>query len=347
MSGRPRAAAALSEHPLLTHAVGECVGHLLERGGPEPDLLVLCVTEPVAGALEDVQGATRRLLGPRVLVGSSSSGVSGGALQVDGRAAVSMFAVWFERGTDDPGVRPVRLGVEPGIDGDRWSEPTELRDARGTLLLFADSSGPRLEQLGARLATIAPDLVVVGGAPDAASGHGARLLLDGATHRHGAVGVLLSTELPVHVVVSQGHRAIGPTFTVTSSERNLVRELGGRPALERLLDAAEELPPEDRALAATAVHLGWTHVEEPDPEDFLVREVLGADRATGAIAVGAPVEVGAAARFHLYDRAGAEEDLLRLAAPLLGSSGAFAFVDASRGARLFGLADHDASTLSD
>ena len=36
-------AAALSEHPLATHAVGECVGQLLEAGGPGPDLVAIFV----------------------------------------------------------------------------------------------------------------------------------------------------------------------------------------------------------------------------------------------------------------------------------------------------------------
>ena len=34
-------AAALSEHPLPTHAIGEAVGQVLERLGEEPDALIL------------------------------------------------------------------------------------------------------------------------------------------------------------------------------------------------------------------------------------------------------------------------------------------------------------------
>lgn len=342
-------AAALSEHPLLTHAVGECVGQLIEQAGTGPDLLVLCVTEAVAGALEDVHGATRRLLDPTVLVGCTTEGIAGGALQVDGRAAVSMFGVWLDGAASDA-VRPVHLDVERGADGDRWAEPLELAGAHGTLALFADGAGPSLDPLVARLSELAPDLVVVGGAVGGARlTGGSRLLLDGAVHRSGAAAVLLGDGVPVGATVSQGYRPFGPTFTVTRSERNVVRELGGRPALERLMDAVEELSTEDRALAAGSVHLGWAvaDVEEPGPGDVLVRHVLGADRSIGALAVGAPVEVGVAARFHLFDAASAHDDLAHLGARVAGARGVFAFLGSARGARLFGTADHDAATLSD
>ena len=61
-----RIASTLSEHPLATHAVGECAGALLEAGGHSPDLVLLSVTPPLTGALEDILGATRALLAPGV-----------------------------------------------------------------------------------------------------------------------------------------------------------------------------------------------------------------------------------------------------------------------------------------
>ena len=87
-----RTAAALSTHPLATHAVGECVGQLLEEGGPSPDLLVLGVTDPNLGALEDIVGAIRRLLDPAVLIGASAESVLGGAKEAERIGAVTMFA---------------------------------------------------------------------------------------------------------------------------------------------------------------------------------------------------------------------------------------------------------------
>ncbi len=47
-------AAAMSEHPLTAHAVGEVTGAVLERIGDRPDFATVFVTPPHAGALEDV-----------------------------------------------------------------------------------------------------------------------------------------------------------------------------------------------------------------------------------------------------------------------------------------------------
>ncbi|HEX2577143.1 MAG TPA: hypothetical protein VHK88_12395, partial [Aquihabitans sp.] len=68
-------AAALSEHPLATHAVGEVVGQVLEELGEAPDLAVLFVTGAFAGATEDVAHAVRALLQPGALVGTTAVSV--------------------------------------------------------------------------------------------------------------------------------------------------------------------------------------------------------------------------------------------------------------------------------
>ena len=76
---------------------------------------------------------------------------------------------------------------------------------------------------------------------------GNRLVLDGAIHDDGAVGVLLDAAASPTTVVSQGCRPVGHPFIVTRAERNVLYELAGRPALERLLEMVEELTPEPTA----------------------------------------------------------------------------------------------------
>src|SRR4051794_10911576 len=60
--------AALSEHPLATHAVGEVVGHVLDELGEAPDLAILFVGAAHTGAIEDIASAVRTLLRPGVLI---------------------------------------------------------------------------------------------------------------------------------------------------------------------------------------------------------------------------------------------------------------------------------------
>jgi len=161
--------------------------------------------------------------------------------------------------------------------------------------------------------------------------------------------VLLDPEVRVETVVSQGCRPIGQPFTVTRAEGNVVYELGGRPALERLMAMVDELSPEDRSLAARGLHVGMAIDErkiEPERGDFLVRNVLGADRAVGAVAVGDTVGIGQMLQFQARDAVSADEDLRALMAGRR-AEGALVFTCNGRGTHLFGVPDHDAAVVVD
>ena len=330
-------AAALSEHPLATHALGECVGHLLDMGGDAPDVLVVMATGQHVGALDDIVAAARQLLAPTVMCGATAASVLAGAREVEEHPALSMFAIWGAPGA----ARPVRLERD---------DAAQLRGAAGTLVLFADPFTCDPEELLSAVGAVAPDLVVVGGMASAARHRGGnRLVLDGAQFVDGAVGVLLDESVPTQVVVSQGCRAVGDPMTVTAAERTVVRELAGRPALERLTETVERLGPEDRVLAATGLQLGRVVQEQRDefgPGDFLVRGVLGADHGIGAVAVADEVPPGTTVQFHVRDATTAHEDLVGSLSGLR-ARGALVFTCTGRGARLFGIPDHDATTVAD
>jgi small ligand-binding sensory domain FIST len=86
--------------------------------------------------------------------------------------------------------------------------------------------------------------------------------------------------------------------------------------------------------------------------DFLVRNLVGADQATGAVAIGDVVQEGQTVQFHLRDAQSASEDLnLLLAAdrahhrnPPLG---ALMFSCCGRGQGLFGRLHHDSGTVAE
>jgi small ligand-binding sensory domain FIST len=346
-----RTASALSEHPLATHAVGECVGHLLDVGaGDEPDLVVLFVTEPHVGGLEDITRAVRQLMSPRSLLGASAVSVLAGRREVEEHAAIAMFALWSMPSNPTARPRPVRIEVTPRYDGPELGDLEQLRDATGTLLVLADPFTCPVDRLLAEVAEVAPQLVVVGGlASSARLPGGNRLALDGALHADGAVAVLVPPSVPVTAVVSQGCRPIGRPLTVTKAERNVLHELAGRPALELLVELLQELSPEEQQLASQGLHVGRV-IDEYQPDfgrgDFLIRAVLGGDREAGAVAVGDEIEVGSTIQFQVRDAATATEDLDELLAGRR-AQGALVFTCNGRGSRLFGVPDHDADAVSE
>ncbi len=75
--------------------------------------------------------------------------------------------------------------------------------------------------------------------------------------------------------------------------------------------------------------------------DFLVRNVLGADRRNGAIAIGDRVEVGTTVQFQVRDAESADDDLRALLRGVNGEA-ALMFTCNGRGRHLFAEPSHDA-----
>jgi small ligand-binding sensory domain FIST len=338
-----RCAAALSEHPVATEAVGEVVGEVLDTVGAAPDLAALFVTTPHTGALEDMAPAVAATLEPKVLVGATAGAVLAGRRGVEETAAVALWA-----GRLDAPVRPTRLTARQTPDG--WSlEGLDNAGDDGTLVVVADPFTFPVAALLDEARRRTPGLRVIGGLASAARRPGGnRLVLDGALFADGAVGALVSPG--PDTVVSQGCRPIGQPLTVTRADGRLLLELGGRPALERLMATLEALPEHERALAASGgLHCGIVvdeHKVDFSPGDFVIRGVLGVDREQGAVAVGDDVDTGAVVQFQVRDAATAGEDLMaRLSGRHAG--GALVFTCNGRGTAMFGSPHHDAAVLQD
>jgi small ligand-binding sensory domain FIST len=130
-----------------------------------------------------------------------------------------------------------------------------------------------------------------------------------------------------------------------------VFELGGRAPLTILKELYASLGPEDQRMMQSGLHMGRVTNEYQDTfrrGDFLVRNVIGVDGETGAIAIGDYVRVGQTVQFHLRDAASADEDLHELLASVQqdgGASAALLFTCNGRGARLFGEPHHDAGAV--
>ncbi|HZM31601.1 MAG TPA: FIST N-terminal domain-containing protein [Acidimicrobiales bacterium] len=337
-------AAALSLHPDAAEATGEVVGAVLEGLGAEPDLAVLFCSAQHVDAVADVAGAVRQLLRPGVLVGATAVAVVEGAREIEDEPAV---ALWAGRLADRP--LPVRLAAARTPTGVALSGLSASTFRPGdTLLLLADPFTLPVDAIVEALGGLDPPVPVVGGMASAAVAPGGnRLVLDGEVVDDGGVGVVLPAEVATTVVVSQGCRPVGDPMIVTRAEGNLLVELAGKPALERLEELVEAAGPDERHQLATGLHLGIAVDEYRmtfGAGDFVVRNVVGADRSSGALAVADRVAVGTTVQFQVRDAAAADEDLRVLMA---GNSGdaALVFTCNGRGRRLFGDPDHDAAVV--
>ena len=199
-----------------------------------------------------------------------------------------------------------------------------------------------------------PTVPVIGGMASGGTQPGEnRLLLGPATHTEGAVALHVSGPVRLKTVVSQGCRPIGRPFVVTKAERNILFELGGKPAMVQLRELFDTLPTREQRLVQRALHVGRVVSEYQDrfeQGDFLVRNVIGIDANTGAIAIGDYIRPGQTVQFHIRDEEAADAELKQLLRAAKQScptpAGALLFTCNGRGTRMFSEPHHDAAAIA-
>jgi small ligand-binding sensory domain FIST len=297
---------------------------------------------------EDAADAVRAELSPRHLLGCVAQGIVGGRHEVEEGPALAVWAATLPGAEIEPfHAEPVETGSGLGIVG--FPEP----DGASLVALFADPYTFPAAGLLERLNEDWPTVPVVGGIAVGGNEAGSQaLVVDDRAHEGGAVGVVLRN-VRVQTVVSQGCAPIGRDAVVTRADGNVVFELAGQPAVERLKEELEALPAERQLLAARGLLAGLV-IDENKPAygrgDYLMRGLLGADEESGAIAVGERVRVGQTLRFHVRDAASADEDLrISLARTLSGTrpAGALLFTCNGRGQGMFPVPDHDAALVEE
>lgn len=334
----------MSEHPDAAQAIGEVLGEVLEATGPAPDAALLFIAGEHLGAIGDISEAVHRLLRPRVFVGATAGSVIGGPVEVEDGAAVSLWAGNVGR------AEAVRLEVVSSPDGVAVvGMPDSAALGNRALLLLADPFSFPAEAFAAASNHQYPHLTIIGGVASAGGPGANRLLLGDAVLGEGAVGILLPEGLGEVAVVSQGCRPVGDPYVVTGAEANTITSLASRPALDRLKETIDNADEEDHALLTRGLHIGMVvdeKAEEYRRGDFLIRGVMGADHATGAIQVGARTPVGTTVQFQVRDARTAADDLTEMLRHVDADS-ALSFTCNGRGTDLFGTAHHDASAVSD
>ncbi len=324
------------------------------------DLAVVFASGHHLGMAKWLLSEVHERLEPRALIGCGAGGTVAGGHELEDTPGV---VVW---GASLPGAELETMHLTAERDGEGFRllglpEPLAVAADRSdpssdeSVIALCDPFSFPAEELLAALERSRPQVPVLGGLASASFAGGAVLLRDGDVHTDGAVAVSLRG-VEVLPCVSQGAGPVGPEMTITSAEANVIVELAGKPAMERLGEVIAGLPEQERELAASGVLIGLVIDENrPDYErgDFLVRPIIGADRESGAIAIGEPVRVGQTVRLQVRDAASADEDLrqaLRVQAQALGAAGAagaLLFTCNGRGSHMFDLPDHDASTVED
>ena len=350
-----RCGCGASTNPQLDVALREAIAAARgELGGGQADLGVVFVSAAHGGSIRPALELAADLVPARHVIGTTAEGVLAGDREYEAGPAV---VVWLAR---LPGawLEPVSLEYMQTPEGGAFAGwPERLSGewpANAALVLLADPFSFPVDAFVKRMEEEHPGVPIVGGMASGGGQPGTNTLVAGPrTYDSGAVGVVVGGGVRVRPVVSQGCRPVGRPLVITKAQENLIVELGGVPALQRLREMYGDLDEVDRELVRSSLHVGRVASEYRDTfrrGDFLVRNVMGADPDTGVIAVGDLVRTGQTVQFHVRDAASADEDLRELLCGTprpVSPAGALMFTCNGRGSRLFAEPSHDARALQD
>ncbi len=289
-------------------------------------------------------------LNPGVLLGCTAEGVIGKLAEIENQPAISIVAGHC------PGLRltPFALDAddwEPLEDPGRLLHLVPAPEKTRAIVLIADPfSTPMDLLLDAFNAQYAGIPIIGGMASGATKPGGNALVLNDRAFAAGAVGAALSGDFEIDLIVSQGCRPVGPMFTVTEAQDNVIVRLEGKSPLAELSKIVGQLSEPEQGLLKHGLFVGRA-VETGDRlgrGDFLIRSVIGVDRENGTIGVGDYVHAGETIQFYLRDQQTAEEDLELLLTPQVLDAppkGALLFSCNGRGTRLYDHPNGDISTI--
>jgi small ligand-binding sensory domain FIST len=303
---------------------------------------------------EKLETAVERLgneLPNALLIGCTAEGTIGIKTEIERTPSMSLLVASLPEVT----IRPFHIRqshVETCHAAVDWERVVAVApESRPAFIALADPFRIDILEFLERINQAFPGAPLAGGVASAASGPGEnRLIIGGEIVREGIVGVSLTGPFELKTVVSQGCRPVGRSFVITKGDRNVVRELGGRPALEQLQKMLSSLTGRDEKLAQESLFLGRV-IDEYKGQfgrgDFLIHNIIGVDRNSGALGIAGPVRVGATVQFHVRDAVTADEDLHALLEPHseTGIRGAMLFGCNGRGTRMWPKPGHDAGVV--
>lgn len=351
-------ASAISELSSLREALEQCAASIRDQLGEAPQLAVAFVSPHYQQDYASVGPLLSELLGAEHTFGCSGGGIIGAGLEVEQRPALSVTAAAL------PGVDIEAFHLDgdklPDLDAgpDRWTELLGVSEAQEPqFVLLADPFSFPVQNLIMGLDFAYPRAAKIGGLASGAQRPGDNaLFLDGEVHGSGAIGLALHGNIMVDTVVAQGCRPIGEAMRITSSQRNILGELDGKPPMAVLQDLFRTLSERDRQLMGHSLFLGVVmdeFIDTPVQGDFLIRNVVGMDQRTGALAIGEMLKEGQLVQFHLRDAETSAQDLTfvleRYAADNRENEvpGALLFSCLGRGQYLYGRPNHDTEIFRD
>ncbi len=350
---------ALSRQTDIDRAVQEVTATAIRQlGNDHADLTVLFVSPQFSEFYDKIHELVSRYFMPGLFFGCSGGGIIGNGEEAEQQAALSITCAKLP----NVKIQPIQFDTNDLPDQDtspavwrKWLK-VDVED-KPHFVFLADPFSFRGEEFLAGVDFAYPGSKKIGGLASGAQAQGGNALyLGDKIYRSGLVGVALSGDIEVDTIVAQGCRPIGEPMQITQCERTLLKELAGKPPLQVIQKLHETLSDADKNLIQTSLFLGIemdAMKDNPQQGDFLIRNLMGADRESGALTIGAILRNGQLVQFHLRDKKMSAEDLnvmltrYRKQGNAENAKGALLFSCLGRGKYLYGKANHDTDMFRD
>ena len=289
-----------------------------------------------------------------LLAGCSSAGVIAGPREIE-RAGGLALALYSLPGGELKGVRFTQAQVEEA-NGAYWHLETGVEPSHTNgWLVFLDPFHLDAEKWIHGWNEAYARVPAFGGlASGVFADQTTQVYLNGDVFEDGGVAISIGGGVKLDGVISQGCTPIGETWTLTRVEHNLIRQIANRPAYTVLEETLQKLSPAEQLMARDNLLIGLVvneYREDFHRGDFLVRNLIGGDRQSGVLAVGALPRAGQMMQFQRRDAAAATEDMNELLSGtkkrLAGATvyGGCLCCCNGRGQGLFGVPNHDAALV--
>ena len=164
-------------------------------------------------------------------------------------------------------------------------------------------------------------------------------------------GVIFDDAIPIATGLTQGCSPIGKTHTITECDSNIAMQIDGRPALDVMKEDIGEVLARDLNRIGGYIFAGFP-VAGSDTGDYMVRNLMGVDVNSGAIAIGEYLQNNSTIMFCKRDGATAIDDLNRMVNHLKSRAkdnikGGLYFSCLGRGQHMFGEPDREMQLIAE
>ncbi len=338
-----------------------CEGVFEKLGGVSPDLAIVFAAAPKHFKFKDILPSIHRYLAPSMVVGCSGSGVIGNGRELEQGAGLSILAVNCNKDR----IRPFSFTDKQACDRDATPETmldvvgvdsTECEG--GSMLIFIDPLTVSTDYSLSMLDSAYPQVNKFGALVSGGLEYGDNGMFAGdEVKRQGAVGLLFAPDFQFDTIVSDSQTPIGSPMVITVSNRNVIHRLNDRAPMQVLEELHRNADSQRQRMISQTLVAGIESdrfsYSSTGMYDFVMRNIMGMDESTAAIAIGDLVEDGQAFQFHVRDPMRAERELRINLEDYLEKcrhenrfpDAALCFNSITRGTRMFDQRDHDAGII--